>query len=274
LYYAGHLKNSALVASIGLSNVIMSTTVAPTIRALNSSLETLVSQAVGSRCYDECAIYLNRGSILVVLAIMSYMIIFYLSHDAFQYLSTDQEVVENTQKYLIYYLPGYMMYGLSDLNRKYLNSFSQNFVPMVCFTMATSLHPFWTSHLSFQYGISGIALSSLITNTITFILLKIFMKFIKPLEWIPLTDLRNFDFKEYILLGIPYFFIQFLDYWAWEQMTLTAGLISVDAQVSQVLLLNLLEFTYMFGSGLQTTACTLIGNRVGNGEITEAKEFF
>ena len=163
---------------------------------------------------------------------MSYILLFNNSYEGLKYLSDDTNVTNGTFSYLMYYLPGFLMYGLADLNRKYLNSFSQNFVPMIGFMISVLFHPIWGSYLSQYYGIKGIALSSLITNSLTFILLKIFMRFTNHVEHLSIFSWTTFDLKEYFLLGLPYFFIQFLDYWAWEQMTLVSGQISLADQTA------------------------------------------
>jgi surface polysaccharide O-acyltransferase-like enzyme len=79
---------------------------------------------------------------------MSYILLFNNSYEGLKYLSDDINVTNGTFSYLMYYLPGFLMYGLADLNRKYLNSFSQNFVPMVGFMISSFLHPIWGSYLS------------------------------------------------------------------------------------------------------------------------------
>lgn len=80
---------------------------------------------------------------------------------------------------------------------------------------------------------------------------------------IAFSDAQTFDkdgLKEYVTLAAPYVLMSFLDFLMWELMTITAGLISVDEQACQVLLINILAFCYMCGSGMQTTTCVLIGN--------------
>ena len=57
-------------------------------------------------------------------------------------------------------------------------------------------------------------------------------------------------------------------------MTLSAGFISVEDQACQVILINLLVFSYMFGSGMQTTTTTLIGNQIGKGDASMAIKTF
>jgi Na+-driven multidrug efflux pump len=79
---------------------------------------------------------------------LGYVVLFSNSYEGLKYLSDDQNVIEGTYSYLMYYLPGFLMYGLSDLNRKYLNSFSQNFVPMIGFMISVFFHPIWGSYLS------------------------------------------------------------------------------------------------------------------------------
>ena len=140
-----------------------------------------------------------------------------------------------TSIYLLYYMPGLLVYGLSDLNRKFLNSFKLNFIPMISFAISVMMHPIWTQYLviTCDLQIVGIAIAGIITNTITFIIIKTFMYFKEDLKesQIPLCDSRTFDkegFKEYFWLAAPFMFINFLDYWVWELMTLSSGMIGVD----------------------------------------------
>lgn len=65
-----------------------------------------------------------------------------------------------------------------------------------------------------------------------------------------------------------------LDYWVWEQMTLASGIISMEDQACQVLIINILMISYMFGSGMQQTTCTLVGNEIGKGNAYQAMDYF
>jgi Na+-driven multidrug efflux pump len=59
-------------------------------------------------------------------------------------IDQDPDVSEQTASYMLWYFPGLMIYGISDLYRKYLNSFRMNMIPFLSFTISVSLHPLWT----------------------------------------------------------------------------------------------------------------------------------
>jgi Na+-driven multidrug efflux pump len=58
-------------------------------------------------------------------------------------LHQDEEVSELTASYMLYYFPALLIYGVSDLYRKFLNSFRMNLIPFLRFTISTIFHPLW-----------------------------------------------------------------------------------------------------------------------------------
>lgn len=78
----------------------------------------------------------------------------------------------------------------------------------------------------------------------------------------------------YLKLGIPSVGLVTLDWWAYEVMTVMAGLFGVEALSSQVLIQNLLGMTYRIGQGLDSAGCTLIGKAIGSGNVNEVKRVF
>jgi Na+-driven multidrug efflux pump len=127
--------------------------------------------------------------------------------------------------------------------------------------------------------IIGISIAGIITNSITFLILKIFKNTRSDLKEtiVPFFGESTFDkegLMEYFWLGAPYMLINFLDYWTWELMTLSAGILGVEDQACQVILINILAFCYMFGSGMQTTTCALVGNQIGRGDAVMAIKTF
>ena len=128
-------------------------------------------------------------------------------------------------------------------------------------------------------NIVGIAIAGIITNSITFIILKIFKNTYFGLKdtKVPFFEQTSFEkegLMEYFYLGAPFMLTNLMGFWGWELMTLSAGFISVEDQACQVILINLLVFSYMFGSGMQTTTTTLIGNQIGRGDASMAIQTF
>lgn len=54
-----------------------------------------------------------------------------ISHVYYQ-LGQDQDVIKEMDIYIYSYLPGLLLFGQGDLQRKFLNSTGQFFVPLVC----------------------------------------------------------------------------------------------------------------------------------------------
>ncbi len=66
---------------------------------------------------------------------------------------------------------------ISDLNRKFLNSFRMNMIPFLSFTISVAFHPVWTEIfiVKYNFGMLGIAYAGMITNLTTFTIIKIFI---------------------------------------------------------------------------------------------------
>jgi hypothetical protein len=54
----------------------------------------------------------------------------------------------------------------------------------------------------------------------------------------------------YFGIGSPMILSVIFDYWIWEQMTLAAGILSIDIQVVQVILINIFAINIIIGAGI------------------------
>jgi hypothetical protein len=101
----------------------------------------------------------------------------------------------------------------------------------------------------------GIAYAGMVTNLTTFAIIKIFIMKQPSLKEtnVPFCDKSTFDKEgllQYTILALPLIATTTLGIWVWEQMTLAAGLISMEDQACQVIIINLLLFCFMFGCGM------------------------
>jgi len=95
-------------------------------------------------------------------------------------------------------------------------------------------------------------MAGFITNITTLILIRISISTqpqLRPAIFWP--DRRAFTgLAEYLSISLPFIFLLMLDYWTWEYMTIASGYISVSAQATQVLLINMTYFACMIGGGI------------------------
>ena len=151
------------------------------------------------------------------------------------YLDQDPVVSEKTEQYVLWYMPALFIYMINDLNRKFLNSFRMTMVPFLSFTISVAFHPVWVKIFVIEYGLGlqGIALAGTITNLITFTVIKVFIRNQPSLAEtrVPFFDKSTFDragLRQYMKLALPLIATTFLAIWYLEQMTLAAGLISME----------------------------------------------
>jgi multidrug resistance protein, MATE family len=67
LIFVGHLNDPAKIAGVGMGNMTVNLLAMSIIYGMNSSLDTLISQASGSGNKELCGVYLNRGRFVMLV---------------------------------------------------------------------------------------------------------------------------------------------------------------------------------------------------------------
>ncbi len=75
-YFIGNLNEPALLAGVGMGNMLINVLCFAVTQGLNGALETLVSQSYGACKYQECGIFLNRGKVVCTLIMIPIIIIY------------------------------------------------------------------------------------------------------------------------------------------------------------------------------------------------------
>ena len=78
-YFVGNLNEPALLAGVGMGNMLINVLCFAVIQGLNGALETLVSQSYGAKEYEACGIFLNRGKVVASLIMIPIIIIYIFS---------------------------------------------------------------------------------------------------------------------------------------------------------------------------------------------------
>jgi len=79
-------------------------------------------------------------------------IILNISHFYIQ-LGQDEEVIKEMDIYTFSYLPGLLLFGQADLQRKFLNSAGFTTVPLVCQLLSVALHYIWLTLFTVTYDL-------------------------------------------------------------------------------------------------------------------------
>lgn len=76
-YFIGNLNDPALLAGVGMGNMLINVLAFALMQGLNGALETLVSQSFGAKNYEMCGTYLNRGRFVDTVLMIPISIIFF-----------------------------------------------------------------------------------------------------------------------------------------------------------------------------------------------------
>jgi len=127
-------------------------------------------------------------------------------------------------------------------------------VPLCTQGISVILHLFWSwlFVIYFEMGIKGTAFAGIISNS-TALTLNIICAY-------RLKDVRRaivapgaymwHGIYDYLEIGIPCMLMVLLDGGAWHLMTFTTGFLGVDAQTTQVVIMNLLIIFYQVTYGI------------------------
>lgn len=75
-------------------------------------------------------------------------------------------------------------------------------------------------------------------------------------------------------LAIPSVGLATTDWWAAEIMIIIAGTIGTKELTAMIVIANIGGMMNRFGLGMDQAACTLIGQQIGAGNLSEAKSYF
>ena len=92
LIVVGHLKNAAMVAGVGMGNATLNLTGQSIILGFNSALDTLISNAAGSKNLELCGVYLNRGRFLMTILFIPISAILFNTKSILVAIGQDEEV--------------------------------------------------------------------------------------------------------------------------------------------------------------------------------------
>jgi len=114
-------------------------------------------------------------------------------------------------------------------------------------------------------GIKGTGTAGILTNGMVLSINLAYTYAIEEIREAVFWPDRNcfYGISEYLEIGLSSAVMVCLDGLAWHLMSLTTGLLGVNAQAAQILVMNIVVMFYQVSFGLQQAATTLIGQRIG-----------
>mmetsp|Transcript_19228 Transcript_19228/g.35257 ORF Transcript_19228/g.35257 Transcript_19228/m.35257 type:complete len:455 (-) Transcript_19228:2927-4291(-) len=269
LLYMGNIDKYRL-DGIGLANMWGNITGISLGWGLAGGLDTLCSQANGSRDYKMVGTWFQRGVFVMSMFMIPISIAWLYTKEVLIAINVQEDIAQYSYNYLSRVLPGLWFFLLFDCYRRYLGAQGMAWPFMIVNLIATLMHVVWDWLLIVHYQMYevGAGYATCITYVSIFVLLVLF-NFMFGFDRKTNIDL-NFDhfFPQvctYLTYAIPAAFLLVFDFINYEITQLEANMIGLTEQAAHVSMLNTNSLLFMISMGLSITTSGLVGNFVGEG---------
>lgn len=106
-YYVGHyIEDPAVLAGVGMGNMLINVFCFAITQGLNSALETLVSQSFGYGRFKQCGVFLNRGRLISTVVLLPILVMLNFSDLALVTIGQDEGIAKISKEYSMLMIPG------------------------------------------------------------------------------------------------------------------------------------------------------------------------
>ena len=230
-FFIGHTNVPALIAGVGMGNMLINVLGFAVGQGLNGALETLVAQSYGFANYHMCGVYLNRGRILMTFLMVPLIIIFSCSELILVAIKQDPEIALYARQYCTILLPGLWAMLQFDAVRKFLTAQMKNTVPLVVQLITMLLHILWCWLFMnvFGFGLKGLAIATDITYILNMVLTDGYLYFSQSCSktYVPFDREALVGWTYYLAIGIPGACMLCFEWWAFELLAVFSGYLGV-----------------------------------------------
>ncbi|XVE65591.1 hypothetical protein DITRI_Ditri08aG0012500 [Diplodiscus trichospermus] len=279
----GSLELAGGALAIGFTNISGYSVLS----GLATGMESLCSQAFGSRNLSVASLTLHRTILMLLIASIPIGLIWFNLEPLMLSINQNPDITKVASLYCRFAIPDLIANSLLHPLRIYLRSKGTTWPLMWSALVSTIFHLPITILLSFtlRLGVPGIAISTFITNFNTLLFLLCYMFYTRatdvPEESIytplpPLPSTALIDRKEWgvlLRLAIPSCIAVCLEWWWYEFMTILAGYLSEPrvALATSAIMIQTTSLMYTLPTALSASASTRVGNELGAGRPSVAR---
>jgi len=230
--FIGHKSGTIVFDGIGLGILLVNMVSTSITMGLNGALDTLVSQAYGSKQYYLCGTYFNKARLLHAILFIPIGLILLFSNHLLAFVGQNKETVDVAHKFLYLLIPGLFAFNQYETFRRFLQNM-QVFYLTMCIQGATILlHILWNYIfiIVLDLEVFGAALSLCITNFLNLILLNVYLLVFKNTiekeSWHYMNADTFKNWKEYLKYAIPSMLGDSLNWWSYLVLGFVAGKLS------------------------------------------------
>lgn len=265
--YIGHNCSNEIMAGMGMGQVIIGAFCMAFCYGLNGTLESKVSQSFGAQNYEMCGVWLNRGRAINTILMIPMVFFFFSSKHILEAIGIAEELAINARFYCCLMIPGNWAMTQFDATKRYCTSQLKSNPPFVCQLVTSLLHFAWCTIFIqvLQWQLVGAAISMNITNFLNMIALDLYIRFSKEFEGthVPHDSRSLQEWPVYLRIGLYGAILECLGWWNLHICFLFSGYLGTTSVSTQVIIMQIKNFTTMIPTGVAFAASGFVGNCMG-----------
>ena len=277
LYFVGQMENVKIFDAVALAYTWASVCGFSVIFGFASALDTFVSQSFGSCDYKSCGLIFNKSFAIVSLILIPCILLQWVSGFAFRFIGIDEELSMYAGNFTIALIPSIVLYMPHIILEKFLLAQRITKPQMVFQFLNTLLHPLYCQLFIFwlDLGLYGAAVVRTLSESLFIPALVIYMKVSKCCDKTLVAPSMSMfkEWNSFLAIAFPSLFMTCLEWWAFEIMNLMTGKLGVVDLASNIISFNYSSFIFMTCLGIAIATGTLVGNSIGEDNITNAKMY-
>jgi putative MATE family efflux protein len=224
----------------------------------------------------QVGLVLQRSVAVLSALAIPLVILWYFVYDIYMYIGVERAVCEVIKEYVYIRAWAIPVDIVNESYEKYLMSMGvmapamwSNVAFNICVVGFNCLFIF-----GFGWGFRALAISWVLsTHVMTVVLIALSLyhpsvqRTLQPLDWRALQE-----WKEFIVLGLPGTIMLCSEWWAFECLMLLATFLGTPQVAAQAIILQISSIVFMVPLGIGVTCASFVGNAIGAGKVTLAKQ--
>lgn len=243
---------------------------------LAGGLDTLCSQANGSKQYEMVGIWLQRGIAVLTVAFIPMIFAITYTAEVLMIMGIEQKIANYAYNYLSAVLPGLYFFLCFDFYRRFLQAQEYFWPGLVVNGLTTMLHLLWCYLFIIVLDLKeiGAGYATSLTYFLNFLIMISLIRILKLDEKTCIEcNFKNFwkDILKFLKYALPSAGMLMLDQVNFEITQIEASHLGIQKQAAHVAVANTATCLYMIPLGLGISMSSIVGNFVGEGKEEKAK---
>lgn len=275
IFVVGHIGTDEL-AAVSLATMTANITGFAIYEGLATSLDTLCAQAYGLGKKEQVGLHLQRMVLFMLLVTLPIGAVWLSSGWILAALVPERELALMAGRYLSILLAGAPGYAIFEAGKRFTQAQGIFNASLFVLIVATPVNILLNYVFVFvlDWGLSGSALSTVLSNTLLPILLWIYVCFVVPssLEcWGGFTRAAFAHWGPMIQLSLPGIVMVEAEWLAFDILTFSSSYLSTAHLAAQSVVMTTAVALYHIPFSVSVAVSTRLGNLIGAGALSAAR---